>query len=245
MKKSKSKWNFKRFGLFLAIGLILAHGLNPWKSEHFIKNRVIKLTSGQGGCSGEQIHAPSGKDYILTAAHCIVLKNESNEIQATTEYGVSLPRKIIAEDPYSDLLLLEGIPGLRGLDIAESDYRNQEIRTFTHGALLDTYKTTGVLINDREVQVPIDIISSEAQEAACIKMPKNKVGEINIFGLFVFKVCVLNVDEIATTAMIVPGSSGGPVVDGYGDLVGVVSAGGNGFGWLVTLHDIRHFLHNY
>lgn len=243
MKKCK-KFSFKYKLLMFVSAFILLVGItNPIKTESYIKNRVIQLKGNGHACTGEQVRAPSGVDYILTAAHCSVLA-DNGKINAYSEYGTFLPRKVIAEDSNSDLLLLEGMPGLKGLSIAHSDYRNEEIRTFTHGAAMLTYKTTGVLIQDKSVEVPLFQIDTAEQEAAC-KQPKNKIYEINFIGISFGKLCLLDVQETATTAMIVPGSSGGPIVDFRGDLVGVVSAGGGGFGWLVRLEDIRAFLSNY
>jgi S1-C subfamily serine protease len=57
--------------------------------------------------------------------------------------------------------------------------------------------------------------------------------------------CFLKVVEVATTAKVVPGSSGGMVVDDVGDLIGVVSASNGDFGFLVRLQDIKNFLAKY
>lgn len=218
------------------IALLLA-ACSP--SNKFIRSRVVKLVSDKGSCSGEQVKAPSGVSYILTAAHCRVLEKDG-QIIAQTESGHSLPRRVIAEDGASDLLLLEGLPGVEGLEIARSAPANTLIRTFTHGHGFDTYETAGVLVQEFQVLIPISMIYDDASKAACVSQAKYKAFE-TVFGTY----CVMDVAETVTTAFISPGSSGGPVVDGWGRLVGVVSAGGEGYGFLVRLSDIRKFIGNY
>lgn len=229
----------RRNKLFVSILAILVgcFVLNN-KSDSYLRERVVKLVSPKGSCSGEQIIAPSGENYILTAAHCLVLKDANNSIEVITESGEHLSRRVIAEDHASDLLLLEGLPNLKGLSIASSSRNKEEVRTFTHGRGFDTYQTKGVLIQDSRAQMLTEDYNCS------LNYSKYKIVEIDL-GFFPIKVCIIDVIEKATTALIVPGSSGGMVVNSYGNLVGVVSAGDGTFGYLVTLSDIQSFLSGY
>lgn len=240
MKKEKKIASFKTICWALIIGgaFLLAKNLCG-KSDRYIIDRVVKLQSYRGSCSGEQVRAPSGKDYVLTAAHCRILEVDG-AIQAVTEDNKSVMLRVIAEDPKSDLLLLEGIPNLRGLDIAQDSKRFEEVRTFTHGRGLDTYETKGFLIQDFDVKVLISYVTSPESEVECSKLPKNKV-ERDLFASY----CVLEVSETISNADIQPGSSGGPAVNPMGELVGVASASGGGFSFFVRIEDIRHFLYSY
>lgn len=229
-----------------ALAILLTAGcfLALSKSDDAIRARVVKLSSARNMCTGEQVRAPSGVDYILTAGHCRLIADANGYMTVTTEDGKILKRKIIAEDEKSDLLLLEGLPGVQGLDIAQYVYEHQAIRTFTHGSNMVTHKTEGELIETHNVAVPMDLVEDDASAAKCTSQPKFKVLDLpSIFGSI--RYCVLSVDEVATTAKITPGSSGGPVVDSSGDLVGVASATDENWGYLVTLKDIKAFIRNY
>lgn len=215
------------------------------KSERYLMSRAVKLQGDHNMCSGEAVQAPSGESYILTAAHCKILADKDGLIMVITEDGRSLKRRQIAEDPNSDLLLIEGMPGLKGLSISsKKPHRGEHVRTFTHGGDTKTFKTEGELVDEKSIAIPFAYIGTPAEEAACKSMPKNKVLDMP-FIFWTVKVCALQVNELVTTASIIGGSSGGMAVDDSGDLIGVASAAGGGFGYLVPLKDIKKFLGNY
>lgn len=224
-------------GSFIIVGAYI-------ESRHEIvlpKDKIVRIFSERGMCSGEQVHSPSGVDYILTAGHCRGLSDKSDVFSIKTEDGRILQRKLIAEDPNSDLLLIEGLPKTEGINIADRSYSSENITTLTHGNNFDTYMTKGVLIQMERVLAPVTAVSSEEDKAKCSSMPKNLVQE----GMFGEAYCCLNVMEVVSTALIVPGSSGGAVLDSSMSLVGVVSAGDGKFGAFVSLKDIKAFLSNY
>lgn len=227
--------------LTLALSAIFLASLIPTSpSEDHIRARVVQLSGMLGGfCTGEQVRAPSGKDYILTAAHCRNLAIDGL-IFAQLDGGKLMLRRIVAEDRHSDLLLLEGMPNLTGLEIAPYTFIRDEVRTFTHGHGYPTYRTEGVIVTNAPVDIPTFPILGKASLASCLKYPK-----YHVVDTMTGAICVLSVPETVTTAMVVPGSSGGPVVNSAGKLVGVVSAVGDGFGFLVRLSDITRFLKRY
>lgn len=237
-KKIKRKGFLKKGLIAIGIALVL-YGMRG-KSDGYLRARSVMLLSAEGQCSGEQIHTFYGNDYILSAGHRNALI-VAGSVEVITESGEHMKRKVIAEDPNSDLLLVEGIPNLRGLDIAKSDYARQHVRTFTHGRGMATYETDGILVEDAKLDIPLREISTAAEESSC-KAAKNKI----ILDYFSGgKVCLLSVEETITTAAIVPGSSGGMVVDDSGNLIGVCSAGNPPFGSLVRLKDIQAFVNKY
>lgn len=215
------------------------------EADAYISSKVVRIHSEHGMCSGEQVHAPSGADYILTASHCKLLMNAEGTYSITTEDGKHLERRLIAEDPNSDLLLLEGLPNVQGLDIGDDLHSGEGVWAYTHGHNHDTYKSAGQALETLEVPIPLFGLADDAEAAAKCHMPKYKDMQLDsVSGAM--RVCILDTFETVTTASIAPGSSGGPVVDSEGHLVGVVSAGDNsGFGFLVSLKDVKAFLSGY
>lgn len=210
-------------------------------SDSYAINKSILIKTTKGSCSGEQIEAPSGQNYILTAAHCKELSEDGISFSVITENGDHLQRKIIAEDSVSDLLLLEGIPSMEGLQIAQSVHRKDHVHTFTHGHGYPTYKTEGDLVGLQVITIGIGI---EGRAGLDCSAPKYKVIPEFYMGSAV-NVCVLYVDEYITTAKVVPGSSGGMVLNADNELVAVVSATDGDFGCLVPLPQIKDFIKGY
>lgn len=211
-------------------------------SESWLISSTVKLISKEFICSGTKIETPSGKRYILSAAHCLPLA-ENGVIKVQTEDGGTYLSKVIAEDEHSDLLLLESVPSIPAVKIAKEVGRFEELRSFTHGAGYPTYKTSGQYVGEKLISFILFEIKSEQDKKRC-NLPKNKIEEIDVFGLFTAQVCLVNAVGTVTTVPAVPGSSGGLIVNAKGELVGVVSAGNNDFTYIVKLSDIHRFLEN-
>jgi len=209
------------------------------KSDRYIRNNVVMLKSEKGQCSGIQVKGPSGTPYILTAGHCSHLAKDGS-MTVITEDKRHLSRRVIEEDANSDLLLLEGLPDENGLGIALKSERFEGVRTFTHGRGHDTYQTTGVIVEDAVVNSPPSIVKSQEEYDSCVHQSKYMFLPIGNTGM-----CFMLVKETVITAEIVPGSSGGAVVNAKGQLVGIASMTGGGFHYMVRLSDIQTFLANY
>lgn len=223
-----------------ALGAILLSFMPGKHAPILPRDKIVRIRGEYGMCSGEQIEAPSGTTYILSAGHCRKLADPSGMFTIITEDHKSIQRKLIVEDPNSDLLLIEGLPSKEGIKIAARSYPGENVTTLTHGGNLDTYTTKGVLIQMSHMLVPVYPITSQEDREKCTSMPKNSVQNAG-FEEF----CCLDIFETVSTALIVPGSSGGALLDSRMQLVGVASAGDGTFSSFVSLKDIHELLNNY
>jgi Trypsin-like peptidase domain len=214
-------------------------GLNTYNktTDHYIRDRVLLLHSVKGGCSGVKVIAPSMKTYILTANHCkAVMTGPYMEVQ--DEQGEEHDVKIIAEDPDHDLLLLESFDN-NGVEVATHLYRHQHIHAITHGAMEPSFRTDGEALKLEDVDVLMFQIESPEDEARCTSGHNQRIDTD-----FIFQVCIKHMRLISDMLLVWPGSSGGPILDSWGRLVGIVSVSGGepGMSGMVPLNDIKAFL---
>ena len=226
---------------------------------------VRDQANGPGG-TGSAIKAPSGESYILTNDHvCGVSKDGTLLIQS--ENGDSMRRRIVAHDENSDLCLIEGLPGVSGLSVASSAPSAGDIVAVVgHPHLLPLLLSRGEMMGKEDMQIvqgPISITNPQTGEelpidpqqggiaAAQCKFHKNKISEIEVPILFFsikVKMCIVQVhDAYITSAVILPGNSGSPVVNFWGQVEGVAFASDTDVHWgrVISLDDIQDFVKNY
>ncbi len=207
--------------------------------ESDVRSQVVVITRrGVGLCSGEQVIAPSGKSYIMTAGHCGVLMDNQNNIRLKTADGVRHTARLIKADPYNDVLVFTGV-STHGLKIASKIFATEHIFSETRGLGFPTYRTDGnIIMLDSKIDIPLDPIVTDQDQQNCLAKPDQTV-ENSLFGA----VCVAHWHETMTTAFVAPGSSGGPMVNKDGELVGIVSISEAGmFSGLVQLNAIQDLL---
>lgn len=207
-------------------------------SDAYIRNRVVKLYHPERGqCTGVVVQGASGRNWVLTAAHCKVLIQDGR-VLAEEQDGRISQMYLVAESPTSDLLLLsQDFPSYSGVKIAKELKMYDKVHSITRGAGMPAYRTDGEALGMREVMFAVgDIILLPEEEAACLITPKFKI----MPGIFGEKYCVMAMNEQVVTAKIVPGSSGGPLFNAKGELVGIASASDTSehFFYFVKLTDI-------
>lgn len=221
----------------LMLSITIALGNGAYKlTDRYLRDRVFLIHSPEGMCSAIQVRAPSNKIYMLSAAHCLLLFHD-NKIAAVDERGKEYTVTLIAEDPRSDLILMSAATG-KYIDIATSLPIHTKIHTMTHGRGFPSYRTDGEFLDHEHVTVPLRPITTMEDMNMCLIMPKYHA-DLGEMGL----TCYLSLDENMTTAFVLPGSSGGAVVNESNELIGIVSASyGPILSALVTLEDIQAFM---
>ena len=215
-------------GLLLALCIVIVLPVKPTA-----KTASVMLQSDAGTCSGVIIAHPH---VLLTASHCRGLLKDGF-VKTITEDGKVHFQELIKEDPVSDLLILTA-PDTPGIEIAEALRPGDKLTSWTHGSGLKLYSTEGEYIEDKRVEVPLFEIKSSEDEEAC--KSQFKFEQVEFSALFYpFTMCALVSWVSETTIPVVPGSSGGAVINQHGDLAGIVSSTDGHHSQLVRLIDIK------
>jgi S1-C subfamily serine protease len=263
-----------RFGIILMRSLIASSVIlmliaiaakSPEIHGHWIRSKVgdkvYTIRNERGGGTAFAIKAPSGATYIMTNDHvCEVAINEV--VTVFNNDGDSIQRRIIEHSSYTDLCLIEGPPGVEGLSVGSEPEVGQIVASVGHPSLIPITLSKGEIIGRTDVGIPIAQILEEEpgmpedfnppgfiREKKC-KKPKNIIEEVTLQVLIIQmkqKYC-LNVTKGAylTNMVIQSGSSGSPVVNFWGNVIGVVFAGDRaGWGVVVSIDDLNQFLKNY
>lgn len=230
-----------------------------------VGSKVYTISGEHGLGTGFAIKAPSGQTYILTNDHVCGVSKDGVNLKVTDSVGHSLNRKIIERSQYSDLCLIEGMPGVEGLSLGTAPSIGQIIAAIGHPAGYGLTMSRGEVIQKQDVMIevgPMEYQNPENGEWIKIKpeeggitpeqcaLPKNAQPTFKFetwFGPINVKLCVVVTKNAYYTNMnIQPGSSGSPVVNFWGNVVGVVFAGDQAmWGIAVNKADVIDFLHMY
>ncbi len=194
-----------------------------------LKDTTLHIAIG----SASIIEAPSGKHYMLTNWHVCNSGSWLGVMRGNAEGGKLYQGKITKVDPRYDLcaVRLQGpSPALR---VAKSLKPGQEI--YTRGYPLGVLsEATGRFLNTEtwEYSFPIEEVGECFKGSTPRRGAKGTVEE-----------CSIRYEDNMTNAYSRPGSSGSPVVDASGELVGVMSSwyAGKDLGGMVKLEAVQDF----
>lgn len=240
---------------------------NHWiRSSVGSKVYMIRDSVLSGGGTGFAIKAPSGASYILTNDHVCAVSSDKQTVLVSDDDDNMMRRRIIAHDEYSDLCLIEGLPGVEGLEVATfNPSLGENVTVVGHPRLFPLTVSKGEMIGKEDVDIfegPIAVMNPNTGEWEQIPVDRGGVDpkqcmmakhsqpviDLQFFWLKIrVKFCVWTVkDAYMTTAVIHGGNSGSPVVNFWGNVTSVAfAADDTNWGRMVPLKDIKRFLKHY
>lgn len=227
---------------------------------------MIRDSYDSGGGTGFAVKAASGETYILTNDHVCGVSSDGDSVLVTGEEG-SMRRHIIAHDEDSDLCLIQAPPDVEGLSVAQVEPAlGDHVSVVGHPRLMPLHVSNGEMTGKETISILMGYIAVQnpdthedeqippqeggmlAEQCVAAKYSQQYVNIDMLFLVLKVKVCIMTVhDAYVTSVTIHPGNSGSPMVNFWGNVVGVAFASDNSTNWgrIVPLSDIKSFLKDF
>ena len=189
---------------------------------------VVMLTrtlAARSGGTGFAITAPSGKSYTLTNAHICEI---GDTLVAHTQNGHVQKVHVVEIYKDHDLCIMTPVEGLRSLDIAKDIQMHERVWLIGHPALRPLTLESGHYAGDMQIKLvspcPIKQIEKRITE---IEKEKTRGIQPNLEELFTLMMgmCVKSMNSQYINNIAYGGNSGSPVVNKWGNVIGVLFAG--------------------
>jgi len=240
----------------LANGLILCIvGLAFISTSHEVYDKylydlkassVVKITkthAGRRGGTGFMVKAPSGKKFIMTNAHICSM----GDILVVTDYkGRKRVSKVHKVYPKHDLCLMNAVSDVPTLSIASNLEKRERVHLIGHPGLRDLSFESGYFVGPTTIQLVEVCSAKNARKIKNLlklnpKMPLIKLEQL------IQQLCVVSMSSNHINVISYGGNSGSPVLNKFGNVVGVLYAGRrdqNTASHMVPLEEIKKFLKN-
>lgn len=220
------KKKLKAAGLVLTISFMILTGsfITPHLHNKYLRYEVgestvkVMVSENEGG-SGFAVKAASGEEFIATNKH--VCKGSTNGwVRIVSDTGFQSWKKIVYIDNKHDICLVAGDKRLSPLELAGIQSVGDYHYIVGHPGLRPLTVSAGEHIGFETVELLDDVKNKES----C----RGEVIELNPMQQFFFGkewVCLIKYKSYQSTAVAYGGNSGSPVVNKYGNVVGILFAG--------------------
>lgn len=223
--------------LFLAIAAVVFEV--PFAHKRYIRNiaeeSTVQLYGEKGTGSGSHVEF-NDKTVILTNRHVCELADSKGLIEVERYDGTRSKQKVIKKDDVHDLCIVEGIAGVKGIELADSTEKGETFYTLGHPRGEQLNVAIGEYFADETIQLE----KGFEPDGSC----KGKIERVGLLFLQL-ELCTAFFESVQFSTPTYPGNSGSPIVNSYGNLVAVVFAGNpqiENMGFGVPLNYVKDFL---
>lgn len=222
-----------------------------WHQEYLMSTispnvvRLVRPSNHKTGGTGFSVQAASGLSYTITNRHvCELAENNIMHVNIN-ESGRYYNLQVIEKSEETDLCLLQNLPGKQGLKLAWEVTDNEDIAVIGHPLLMPLVLSRGRTGVETTIQLLFRFNVSEDECKGDAMHIEEAPPLYRLQGIY--NACVFTLHAMPTNAIIYPGNSGSPMVNFYGNIVGVIFAADNrtNWGYAVTLDDLTEFLSKY
>lgn len=202
---------------------------------------MLNPDNENSGGTGFAVRSPSsGKLYTITNAHVCNITDKPFLIAAKGQTRLRV--QIIEVMDHADLCILQGLPYMKGLEVAGSIRLFDGVYVVGHPELQPINMTAGWVRT--RVLVPISYCQKAVNRARVMVLPDKRKGARALFEFDAS--CIKEMDSIMTNNDSKPGNSGSAVLNEQGEVVGVLFAGdSNGTSLIVPLDYLKSLLSTY
>lgn len=223
----------------------------------FIGNQVVYIlnpANRESGGTGFHVKTPKGDVLIMTNKHVCGMGDINPKpgklLIVREEDGYMTIKKIVAVYPKSDLCLIEGLDGYRGLSISSLDNSaEQKMYAIGHPLLMPLMVSEGrVTHREKDAIVLLDAGVSKQQCQGPDREYVDPFTAMEKYGVpLPISLCLGHYEALQTSAKIWGGNSGSPAVNRLGTVIGVMFAADNrtNYGMMIPVEYIRDFIKDY
>lgn len=207
-----------------------------------LQRDVVMIHNSKGsGATGFIIKAASGRNVIMTNNHVCELQENG---KVFVKYrGDLYVQSVIKSYAWNDLCAIEAPSTIQGrFRTAWWVKLGEEVSAIGYPFLEPLSVTTGELSGPMTITIPVKFNPGPEE----CKGPTYKI--VPAEGMYVFfgieAICVRELEAMTSSISIAPGNSGSPIVNIYGNVVGVMFAGRSEGtrSYAVPLEDLKLFL---
>jgi len=227
---------------------LIAQNAHDAYLENKVSDKVVYMRSPedaerQGSGTGFHMRTPSGKVVIVTNAHICGLANKNGEIMVEEKVHSQrlIKRHVLEVFEKNDLCVVEPLPGYDGLEMAKDVSPSQKVWTFGYPL------GEGLNISKGRIKEFTTIyLMAEGIPLNKCEGPRLKKQQAIVF-IFIIEMCMKAHESISTDVPTYPGNSGSPMLDKYGNVVGVIFASNSYTHWghAVPLKDLQDLMSAY